>query len=84
MMWLAFGFLLGRAGRPDRRLLYTIAALAGLFEGVLTLVLHWYTYRIHNLPGWVPAERGIVLFTALRRSRAPFAQAHERGPKLAA
>jgi hypothetical protein len=61
-----------------------MAALSLGFEGVLALILHWYTYRLHNLPGWVPAGHGIVFFTALRWSRTPFAQGHERGVKLAA
>ena len=62
--WLLVVALSARA-RHEQLLLAILVVVATVFEVVASLVLHWYSYRFHDIPPWVPPGHGIVFLTAI-------------------
>jgi hypothetical protein len=64
----------------ERRLQTVFVVLAATAAEVVGSIL-WgvYTYRLHNLPLFVPPGHGLVYLAGLSLSRAGFAQARPRG-----
>lgn len=62
--WLLAVALLARA-RHEQLLLAILVVVATVSEIVASLVLHWYSYRLHNIPPWVPPGHGILFLTAI-------------------
>jgi hypothetical protein len=55
-----------------------LVALATAAELTFSLVLDWYTYRLDNVPPWIPPAHGIVFLTALLWAEDPLAVRHQR------
>jgi hypothetical protein len=62
--WLLVVALLARV-RHEQLLLAVLVVVATASEVVASLVLHWYSYRLYNIPPWVPPGHGIVFLTAI-------------------
>ena len=75
LWWLLIGVLQTRSKR-DRVLLLTLLIVATLSEILGSLVLHWYSYRLHNIPLWVPPGHGLVFLTALVTAELPIIRRH--------
>jgi hypothetical protein len=74
--YMLAGALIDR-GRRDRVLLTVLVVVATLFEVLASLILHWYTYRFHNLPYWIPPGHGIVFLTAILAAEQNWAIKHK-------
>lgn len=57
-------------------LLIALVALATFFEFNFSLVLHWYRYRLGNVPPWIPPGHGLIFLSAILWSRNRFAVRH--------
>jgi hypothetical protein len=75
--WLLLGAISTR-DRSGRILLATLVAVAAICEFLGSIVFHWYTYRLHNIPAWIPPAHGLIFYTALLWSEQRFAKSHER------
>jgi hypothetical protein len=74
--WLLIGAMSTR-NRSGKVLLLTLVAIATLCEFLASIVFHWYIYRLHNIPPWIPPAHGLIFFTALLWSEQEFAVTHE-------
>lgn len=72
LSWLLVGALSTRS-RHDQVLLALFVAIATCFEIMGSLVLQWYTYRLHNIPLWIPPGHGVIFLSAILWSRHMFA-----------
>lgn len=61
--WLLIGALTTRP-RYEQLLLCVLVVVVTICEIVASLVLHWYTYRLHNVPLWIPPGHAVVFLTA--------------------
>ena len=68
--WMLLGALTSRS-RSDRVLIGVLVVVATGCEVLGSLILHWYSYRLHNIPPWVPPGHGIVFLTALLAAEQP-------------
>jgi len=50
-------------------LVMTLVVVATTVELTFSLVLHWYTYRLDNIPPWIPPAHGVVFLSAILWSR---------------
>jgi hypothetical protein len=74
--WWMLAVALSARARHDQLLLTVLVAVATVCEVVASLVLHWYTYRLRNIPPWVPPGHGIVFLTAMLTMEQPWAIKH--------
>lgn len=68
---------------PDRVLVLILVALATGAEFTFSEVLGWYTYRLENIPAWIPPAHGIVFLTALMWSEQDLSERTIRRLRLA-
>jgi hypothetical protein len=61
----------------------TLVVLATILECFGSLVWGAYTYRLENLPFYVPAAHGLFYLSALRAASLPILQRHTRGVVIA-
>jgi hypothetical protein len=57
-------------------LLIILVGLATIIEFNFSMVLHWYTYRLGNVPPWIPPGHGLIFLSAILWSRNRFAVRH--------
>jgi hypothetical protein len=81
--WMLVGALTTRP-RREQLLLVTLVIVATSFEVLGSLILHWYAYRLHNIPAWIPPGHGVVFFTALLAMEQRFAVKHARALRIIA
>jgi hypothetical protein len=62
----------------DRARVAAIVLVATCGEVLGSIVLGLYTYRLHNLPAFVPPGHGLVYLAGLRLSRSAFVLRHAR------
>ena len=65
--------------REDRARAMLVVAVASCAEVVGSIVLGAYTYRLENLPAFVPPGHGLVYLGGLRVSQSAPVRAHPRG-----
>jgi hypothetical protein len=75
--WMLIGALSARS-QYDRLLLSVLVVVATLCEMGASLTFHWYQYRLHNIPAWVPPGHGIVFLTVLLTIEQDWAKRHAR------
>lgn len=80
--WILIGALTTRTSH-ERILLVTLVIIATCFEILGSLILHWYTYRLHNIPAWIPPGHGIVFFTALLAMEQTWAIKYDQALRVA-
>lgn len=61
----------------ERAQVLLLVVLATGAELTFSLVLDWYTYRLENVPPWIPPAHGIVFLTALLWTKQPVAIRHQ-------
>ena len=62
----------------DRARVAAIVLVATAGEILGSIVLGLYTYRLHNLPSFVPPGHGLVYLAGLQVSRSPLVRRHTR------
>jgi hypothetical protein len=65
-------------GPEDRARTLLVVAVATCAEVLGSIVLGAYTYRLENLPAFVPPGHGLVFLTGLRISQSATVRAHAR------
>ena len=83
---LAWGFLaiaLALQTTAIRIQVVSLVVLATLLECLGSLIWGAYTYRLENLPLYVPAGHGLFYLSALRAASLPVLQRHARGIVIA-
>ncbi len=65
VFWWLLTVALSARARHEQLLLAVLVVIATVSEVIASLVLHWYSYRLHNIPSWVPPGHGIVFLTAM-------------------
>ncbi|MEK7594111.1 MAG: hypothetical protein AAB436_00540 [Patescibacteria group bacterium] len=68
--------------RSERQLVMILVIVATIVEFTASLGFNWYSYRLGNIPPWIPPAHGIVFLTALVWSKSAYAKAHEHSLKL--
>ena len=68
----------GPLGREDRARALLVVVVASCAEVVGSIVLGAYTYRLENLPAFVPPGHGLVFLAGLRISQSVPVQRHPR------
>src|SRR3954453_12179638 len=63
-------------GTEDRVRAILVVAVASCAEVIGSLVLGAYTYRLDNLPAFVPPGHGLVFLAGLRISQSPPVRRH--------
>src|SRR5262249_47811458 len=64
--------------REDRARAMLVVAVASCAEVIGSILLGAYTYRLDNLPAFVPPGHGLVYLAALRISQSPLVRRHPR------
>lgn len=64
--------------RGKRARVAAVVAVATLGEVLGSIVLGLYTYRLHNLPSFVPPGHGLIYLVGLRFAAAPLVRANLR------
>ena len=75
--WAFLGIGLRLSPRQERVQVVTMVCVATCFEVVGSLILGAYTYRLDNLPLFVPPGHGLFYLMALRVSQLPLVERHE-------
>lgn len=65
IFWWMLAVALSTRARHEQLLVAILIVVASVSEVVASLALHWYSYRLHNIPPWVPPGHGIVFLTAI-------------------
>src|SRR5207248_6793304 len=81
--WLFLGAALLTQSVPIRRQVLALVAIATILECIGSLVWGAYTYRLANLPLYVPAGHGLFYVSALRAASLPALQRHARAVVIA-
>ena len=76
--WGFLGIGLWLSPRHEQAQVLTMVAVATCFEVAGSLVLGAYTYRLDNLPLYVPPGHGLFYLMALRVSQLPVVVSHAR------
>lgn len=66
-------------GPEDRTRALLVVVVASCAELIGSIVLGAYTYRLENLPAFVPPGHGLVFLAGLRISQSPQVRRHARG-----
>jgi hypothetical protein len=72
--WIGLLVLLRRESRSVRAQVAVVVAYATLIEYSASPLLGLYTYRLHNVPAFVPPGHGMVYLAALAIGRSPAAE----------
>ena len=78
LAWLFLGIALVLQPPAVRVQVIGLVALATLLECLGSLIWGAYTYRLDNLPLYVPAGHGLFYLSALRAASLPLLQRHAR------
>lgn len=76
--WALLGYFLSKECRAARWQVAVVVGYASVIEYVFSGVLHVYTYRLHNVPLFVPPGHGLVYLAALSIARRPALNRHRR------
>jgi hypothetical protein len=76
--WLVLALALSRVSATVRAQTLVVVAFATLVEYVFSPTLHVYTYRLHNVPAFVPPGHGLVYLSAFALGHARVVRAHPR------
>ena len=76
--WLILIASLSRFDREDRTRALLVVVIATCAEVLGSIVLGAYTYRLENLPAFVPPGHGLVFLAGLRISQSSAVRRHER------
>ena len=74
--WVLLGALLVRLSAERRAQTLGVVAFATVGEVTGSLIWGVYSYRLHNLPLFIPPAHGLVYLAGLSLSRTPFARRH--------
>ncbi|MGH2472412.1 MAG: hypothetical protein ACRDG6_08430 [Candidatus Limnocylindria bacterium] len=83
LAWLFLAVALVLQPPPIRIQVIGLVVLATILECVGSLVWGAYTYRLENLPLYVPAGHGLFYLSALRAASLPVLQRHARSLVIA-
>jgi hypothetical protein len=83
LAWLFLGVALALQPRSVRLQVATLVVVATILECIGSLLWGAYTYRLENLPLYVPAGHGLFYLSALRAASLPALARHARGVVLA-
>jgi len=78
LAWAFLGVILALQPRAIRVQVMVLIVVATVLEVVGSLVWRAYSYRLEDLPLYVPAGHGLFYLTALRVSALPVLQRHAR------
>jgi hypothetical protein len=76
--WLFLGVALALQTRAVRVQVITLVCVATALEIIGSIIWGAYTYRLDNLPLFVPAGHGLFYLAALRAASLPLLQRHAR------
>ncbi|MGZ5375130.1 MAG: hypothetical protein ACXWEF_01615 [Solirubrobacterales bacterium] len=76
--WLILIASCAPLGREDRTRALLVVAVATCAEVLGSIVLGAYTYRLENLPAFVPPGHGLVYLAGLRISQSSLVREHRR------
>ena len=76
--WAILIASLGPLGREDRARALLVVVVASCAEVIGSIVLGAYTYRLQNLPAFVPPGHGLVYLAGLRISQSAPVRRHPR------
>jgi hypothetical protein len=76
--WLVLIASCAPLGREDRARALLVVVVASCAEVIGSIVLGAYTYRLDNLPAFVPPGHGLVYLAGLRISQSPLVRQHPR------
>jgi hypothetical protein len=82
--WSILLLLLRGEGRRVRAQVAVVMLVATAVEYTASPLLGFYTYRLHNVPLYVPPGHGMVYLAALSIGRSALARRHARGFVVAA
>jgi hypothetical protein len=83
LAWLFLAVALAFQPRAVRMQVVALVAVASVLECIGSLVWGAYTYRLANLPLYVPAGHGLFYLCALRTASLPILQRHARAVVIA-
>jgi hypothetical protein len=83
LVWAFLAVALARQPTAIRLQVIVLVAVATILECVGSLLWGAYTYRLENLPLYVPAGHGLFYLCALRAASLPILQRHARGVVIA-
>lgn len=78
LTWTLLAYFLRKECRAARWQVAVVVAYASIIEYVFAGGLHVYTYRLHNVPLFVPPGHGLVYLAALSIARLPALNRHRR------
>jgi hypothetical protein len=81
--WAFLTIALSLQSRAIRIQVIGLVILATVLECIGSLIWGAYTYRLDNLPLYVPAAHGLFYLSALRAASLPFLQRHARAIVMA-
>src|SRR3954465_13011021 len=76
--WLILIAACASLNREDRARALLVVVVATCAEILGSIVLGAYTYRLENLPAFVPPGHGLVYLAGLRISQSPLVREHAR------
>lgn len=76
MGWFTLLMALTTRTARERILVLTLVLLATAAEFTFSEVAGWYTYRLENVPPWIPPAHGLIFLSALLWVEMPTAYAH--------
>ena len=76
--WMFLAVALWVSPRHERVQVVTMVGVATAFEIVGSIIWGLYTYRLENLPLYVPPGHGLFYLSALRVAQLPFVERHAR------
>jgi hypothetical protein len=83
LAWAFLGVALVFQPTPIRVQVVVLVIVATILECVGSLIWGAYTYRLENLPLYVPAGHGLFYLSALRAASLPLLQCHARAIVIA-
>lgn len=83
LAWVFLGIALVLQPPPIRVQVVVLVVVATVLECVGSLIWGAYTYRLDNLPLYVPAGHGLFYLSALRAASLPLLQRHARAIVIA-
>src|SRR6478735_6386461 len=78
LTWGVLLLALRRVSPVVRAQTVVVVAFATCIEYVFSPTLEVYTYRFHNVPGFVPPGHGLVYLSAYALGHAAFVERHRR------
>jgi hypothetical protein len=78
LTWLVLAVALRRVSPVVRAQTLVVVGFATVVEYVFSPTLEVYTYRFHNVPGFVPPGHGLVYLSAFALGHAAFVERHRR------